>query len=79
MGYLKITFGQYEEFLWRQVKVENRNSVVVQRLGLGAFTPWGPGLIPGSIPGYEIKIPKAMQHAQVGGTGGWEQQMVEGV
>lgn len=53
------------------------NSLVVQSLGLGAFTAWGPGwgpglspgLIPGLILGCEIKIPKAMQHARVGGWG----------
>lgn len=46
-------------------------------LRTGAFTDWGsgwgpglsPGLIPGLILGCEIKIPKAMQHARVGGWG----------
>ena len=48
MEYLKITFEQYEEFLSKQIKVENRNSLVVQCLGLGTFTAqcWGPGFDP---------------------------------
>ena len=57
-------------------------TLVVQSLGLGAFTAWGPGLIPGLIPGSilgcEIKISKAMQHARGGGLGKG-QQMFEGV
>ena len=41
-------------------KGNSRNSLAVQRLGLGTFTAEGLG----SIPGQGTKIPQATQHGQ---------------
>ena len=50
--------------MWIQMKLQERNSLMVQWLGLGAITDTAHG--PGSIPGRGTKIPQALLVQQIG-------------